>query len=268
MPEDHLITRLLAAVGRGDAAARERLWALIYDELRAIARGQLARERAGHTLQPTALVHEAYLRLMGSSADGVVERCDGGRTDAGPQHDTDGAVESDDGPPPDAESGAASSLAGNGTPAAGSPAGVFANRRHFFSAAARAMRCIRIDDARKRNRQKRGGGRGSGASVGPWVPASAGATTPGGESGRAAGTEEPAVFDQDHAEVLAVDEALTRLETEHPRLAEMVTLHYFAGLTLSETAAAMGLSARTVDNHWRYARAWLHRELSKGDTRA
>ncbi len=181
---DGAVTQLLAAVGRGEAAAAEKLWALIYEELRAIARQQMAREATGGTLQPTALVHEAYLRLTGNA---------------------------------DVQ---------------------WANRRHFFGAAAKAMHRIRIDDARRRGRAKRGGGRRPGALV-----------------------EGPAIFDQDPAEVLAVDEALKKLEQEDPRKAEVVMLRYFAGLSVEETAEALGMSARTVKNDWQFARTWLHREL-------
>lgn len=119
----------------------------------------------------------------------------------------------------------------------------WANRRHFFAAAARAMRQIRVDDARRRGRQKRGGG------VAP-TPLD----------------HEPGVCDADPAEILALEEALTRLEQLDPQKAELVMLRYFAGLTIDETAAALGLAPRTVDKEWRFARAWLHRALSDGDT--
>ncbi|UCC30411.1 MAG: sigma-70 family RNA polymerase sigma factor [Phycisphaerales bacterium] len=185
------LTQLLAAVGQGDVPAQNRLWALIYDELHSVAQGQLAAERGDRTLQPTTLVHEAYLRL---TADEDVQ---------------------------------------------------WVNRRHFFAAAAQAMRRIRIDDARKRNRQKRGGGRQPGRLV-----------------------SEPPVFDQDPAEVLAVDEAVNKLEQIDPRKAEVVLLRYFTGLTVAETAEVLGVSPRTVDNEWRFARAWLRRELARGDTAA
>ena len=185
------VTQLLAAVGQGDTSAQDRLWALIYDELHSVAQGQLAAEGGGRTLQPTTLVHEAYLRLVGDE---------------------------------DAQ---------------------WANRRHFFAAAAQAMRRIRIDDARKRNRQKRGGGRRPGRMV-----------------------SEPPVFDQDPAEVLAIDEAVSKLEQIDPRKAEVVLLRYFTGLTVAETAEVLGVSPRTVDNEWRFARAWLRRELARGDTAA
>jgi len=158
---------------------------MIYDELRGLAQRQMAAEAPGRTLQPTALVHEAYLRLI-----------------------------------------------------AGNEKAQWANRRHFFAAAAKAMRRIRIDDARKRNRLKRGGG----------------------ENPRSL-QDAPGVFDQDPVEVLAVDEALIKLARTNPRTAEVVNLRYFVGLTGDETAGTMGLSARTVDREWEFARVWLHREL-------
>jgi RNA polymerase sigma factor (TIGR02999 family) len=183
------ITELLDAAARGDVAAHEQLWAAIYGELHRVAQCQLCTEPPGRTLQPTTLVHEAYLRLVG-----------GGNAE-------------------------------------------WANRRHFFAAAAKAMRAIRIDDARKRRRLKRGGGQ---------RPAPL--------------DESPAVFDQDPNEVLAVDEALNKLEKKDPRKAEVVMLRYFAGLTRDECADALGISPSTVASEWRVARAWLHRELAKGDT--
>jgi len=117
------------------------------------------------------------------------------------------------------------------------------NRRHFFSAAAKAMRRVLIDDARIRGRLKRGGGQ-----------------TPGTLS------DELPVPEEDLAKVLAIDEALQRLEQVDPPRAEIVMLRYFAGLSIDETAAALGVSPRTVDTGWRFAKAWLHRELSKGDS--
>lgn len=188
-PTTNPITQLLAAAGEGDEAAQRQLWSAIYDELRRLAQSQMAAEAAGHTLQPTALVHEAFFRLFGDE---------------------------------NAE---------------------WSSRRHFFGAAARAMRQIRIDDARRRNRLKRGGGE--------YLRALA---------------DEPPVFDQDPTEVLAVHDVLDQLEQEDSRKAEVVMLRYFAALTEEETASALGVSRRTVQIEWRLARAWLHRELSKGDT--
>ena len=117
------------------------------------------------------------------------------------------------------------------------------SRRHFFAAAAKAMRRICVDDARKRGGLKRGG-----------------AQTPGSLPDELPASEE------DPAKVLAIDEALQKLEQADPRRAELVMLRYFAGLSIDETAAALGVSPRTVDTKWRFARAWLHRELSKGDS--
>ena len=119
----------------------------------------------------------------------------------------------------------------------------WANRRHFFAAAAQIMREIRVDDARRRRRLKRGGGK---------VPSPL--------------KEEPAVFEREPSEVLAIHEALDRLAGEHERRAEVVKMRYFAGISIDECASALGVSPRTVDSDWRLAKAWLHRELSKGDT--
>jgi len=115
----------------------------------------------------------------------------------------------------------------------------WASRRHFFAAAAQAMRRIRVDDARKRRGLKRGGGR-------PAEPLG----------------EEPAAPDGDGAELLALNDALQKLEQEAPRQAEVVMLRYFAGLSIGETAEALGVSPRTVDVDWRLAKAWLHRALA------
>ena len=183
------VTQLLHAVGGGDEHAQAELWALVYDELRAIAGRQMAGDRGTVSLQPTALVHEAYFRLVGEQN------------------------------------------------------GPWNGRGHFFAAAAEAMRRIRVDDARRRKRLKRGGGAKAEAL------------------GAAAGA-----FDQDPAELLAVDEALTELACLEPRKAEIVKLRYYAGLTIEETAEALGLSTRTINNEWRVAKAWLHRALASGDT--
>ncbi len=164
---------------------------MIYGELRRVAQQQMAGEAAGHTLQPTALVHEAYFRLFG---DNKVQ---------------------------------------------------WANRRHFFAAAAEAMRRIRVDDARRRGRLKRGGGERPGPIL-----------------------DGPPVFDQDPTEMLVVDEALNGLEQTDGRKAQVVKLRYFAGLTVDECAAALEVSPRTVDKDWAFARAWLHRKLTDSDIKA
>jgi RNA polymerase sigma factor (sigma-70 family) len=197
------ITQLLVAAGQGDQAAHDRLWAAIYDELRRLAQHEVAGDNPGRRMQPTSLVHEAYLRLVGNDH-----------------------VE-------------------------------WANRRHFFAAAAKAMRRIRIDDARKRNRLKRGGGRRQ-------VPLDEqGVVGKGFPQGKVReGIHAPADSASDPAELLALDEALTRLEREDPRVAEVVDLRYFAGLTRQETAAALGCSPRQIDSDWQFARVWLHRQFS------
>lgn len=176
----HEITKILAAVSENDAEALTKLFRLVYDELRGMAQAQMLREAPGRTLQPTALVHEAYIKLFGKH-------------------------------------GAA-----------------FENRKHFFAAAARVMHQIRVDDARKRNRLKRGGNESPGELV-----------------------SEPAIFDQDPAEVLAIHEALGRLESFDERKAQLVTLRYFGGLTIDECAVALDVSRRTVINEWKITRTWL-----------
>lgn len=180
------VTQLLHAARDGDARATDELLPLVYDELRRLARSHLARESPGNSLQPTALVHEAYMRLLG-----------------------------------DAE------VAWN-------------SRGHFFGAAALAMRRILVERARSRLRLKRGGDR---------------ARVDLGEEAMAA--EPPPDT------VLAVDELLDRLQAYDPIKARIVMLRYFAGLTLEQTAAALDLTPSQVRTEWAYARAWMHREMSR-----
>lgn len=180
----HPVTSLQAQVGRGDRGAFDDLFPLVYAELRRIASREMRRERHGHTLQATALVHEAYLRLV-----------------------------------KDASLSAAS-------------------RAHFLGIAARAMREILIDRARARVARKRGGG---------------------GE--RVTLDEALAAVPGMSIDVLALDEALLRLARLDPRLAQVVELRYFGGLSIEDTAAAMGLSPATVKRAFTLARAWLYREL-------
>ena len=181
------VTELLAAAGQGDAAARSRLLSAVYHQLHAEAKRQMADERPGHTLQTTALVDEAYLRLLGND------------------------------------------------PVA------FANRGHFFAAAAEAMRRILVEHARNRLRLKRGG-----------------------EARREPITESLlASREWDPAELLALDEALQKLESLAPRQADVVKLRFFAGLSVDDAAKALSISPRTLDADWRLARAWLHRELGE-----
>lgn len=180
------VTRLLAGAGRDEPAAAEELLPLVYGELRKLAHARMAREPAGHTLQPTALVHEAYLRLVGDAS------------------------------PP------------------------WEGRAHFFAAAAEAMRRILIERARRARRQKRGGARRRVTL----------------EEGLLQAEAEPDV-------VLAVDQAVGRLEARDPAMAEVVKLRHYAGLTVEETALALGISPRTIKRQWTAGRAWLHRELTR-----
>ena len=184
MSDPETTTRLLAEISSGNRAASDELLPLVYDELRRLAHARMARLKPGQTLQPTALVHEAYVRLVESHDQG------------------------------------------------------WENRGHFFAAAAEAMRRIIIDRARRAARVKHGGDR-----VRITISAIRGGVEPRPE------------------ELLALDEALRRLETQDPRMAEVVKLRYFAGLTQDETAAAMDISRRTVNRLSTAARAWLAGEL-------
>ena len=186
------VTGLLIAWSEGDGAALDALLPIVYAELRRQARRALRREAAGHTLQPTALVHEAYLRLVDQRPD----RWQG--------------------------------------------------RAHFYGVAARCMRQVLVDAARTRRAAKRGGG----AHLITLSDADqlAVASASGGE---AAGED-----------VLALDEALTRLAALDPEQARLVELRYFAGLTIDDTAATLGVSPATVSREWTVARRWLRRELA------
>lgn len=183
------VTLLLTEAVRGDPTAARELLPLVYDELRKLAHARMARERPGQTLQPTALVHEVYLRLVGGGEQS------------------------------------------------------WANRAHFFAAAAEAMRRILIERARRVGRHKRGGG---------WR--------------RVTLIEGLSSFDPPPAELIALDEALDRLESHDSTMAEVAKLRYFAGLTLEETALALDCSSRTVRRLWTAARVWLHRELTRDES--
>jgi RNA polymerase sigma factor (TIGR02999 family) len=182
------VTQILSAIDQGDPHAAEQLLPLVYDELRRLAVHKMAEENPGQTLQATALVHEAYMRLVD------VDRA---------QH--------------------------------------WNSRGHFFAAAAEAMRRILINRARDKNRQKRGGRRT-----------------------RVELEFIERVDDAADDELLAIDEALDELARQHPVCAELVKLRFFAGLSLGESAAALGLARRTADRYWAYARAWLYKTL-KGE---
>jgi len=180
------VTRILNAIEGGDQKAPEELLPLVYEELRLLAARRLAQEKPGHTLQATALVHEAYLRLLGDQRPN------------------------------------------------------WEGRGHFFAAAAEAMRRILIDSARRKQTTKRGG---------HWHRV------------RWQDLETP--FDRSAEDLLALDEALTLLQETDVHAAQVLKLRYFAGLTIAQIAELQGSTERTVLNNLAFARAWLHREMTK-----
>ncbi len=192
------VTVLLDRARRGDRQATNDLFPVVYEELRALAQRHLANERSGHTLQPTALVNEAYLRLIGPEQ------------------------------------------------------APWENRAHFFGAAAQAIRRILTDHARAKASQKRGGDRQRVALDEVAEPT----LGPGGGP-------ESAFRELGGVDVIGLDDALTRLAGLDEQKARVVELRFFAGLTAEQTALALGISERTVAREWQFARAWLHRELSK-----
>jgi RNA polymerase sigma factor (TIGR02999 family) len=178
------VTQVLEAIGRGDGRASDELLPLVYDELRRLAAARMAQEAAGQTLQPTALVHEAWLRMVK----------DGERN--------------------------------------------WQNRAHFFGAAAEAMRRILIENARRKSRLKRGGDQ---ARI-DIEQLELAATTPDDK-------------------VLLIDDALERLQTEDPEKARIVVLKFFGGLTNQEVAENLGVTERTIERQWAFAKAWLFRSI-------
>jgi len=193
------ITQVLNAIEQGDPSAAEQLLPLVYDELRKLAAEKLAQERPGQTLQATALVHEAYLRL--------VRPVSGGRDPPQEQH--------------------------------------WDGRRHFFAAAAEAMRRILINRARDRGRRKRGGG---------WR--------------RLRLEHIDLSLAEPPDELLDLNDALDKLALVDPASAELVKLRFFAGLTLDEAAETLGVVRRTADRYWAFARSWLYAALRKGEEAA
>jgi RNA polymerase sigma factor (TIGR02999 family) len=181
------VTRLLSAIDQGDPRAAEQQLPLLYEELRRLAAAKLAQQRPGQTLQATALVHEAYLRLV------------------------DGA-----------------------------PARPWNSRGHFFAAAAEAMRQILVERFRHKRSLKAGGDR------------------------RRQELPDIEVADGPDVDLLALNEALEKLETQDKRRAELVKLRFFAGLTIAEAARVLGISTSTADNDWAYARSWLRLEIEGG----
>ncbi|HEV3005665.1 MAG TPA: ECF-type sigma factor [Pirellulales bacterium] len=179
------VTRILSQIESGDPSAADELLPLVYDELRKLAAARLAQEKPGQTLQATALVHDAYIRLVD------IEKA---------EH--------------------------------------WNSRGHFFGAAAEAMRRILIERARRNRRPKHGGDRQ-----------------------RVDLDEALAIVDASD-DLLALEEALNRFELSDPMAAKLVKLRYFAGLTMPQAAEALGISLRTAEREWTYARTWLHRELS------
>jgi len=179
------VTRILAAIEQGDARAADELLPLVYQELRRLAAQKMSHERPGQTLQATALVHEAYIKLVGSQEQN------------------------------------------------------FSGRTHFFAAAAEAMRRILIDNARRKQRLKHGGGQ------------------------QKIDLDDGCMEIEDPSEqIIALDEALTRLAAEHPIQADQVKLRDFAGLTIEQAAKILEISPTTAKRHWVYARAWLYRHIA------
>src|SRR5262245_54371663 len=181
------VTRILSAIEQGDPSAAEQLLPLVYDELRKLAAQKLAQEKPGQTLEATALVHEAYLRLVGDQQ--------------------------------------------------------FDNRGHFFAAAAEAMRRILVENARRKKR-----------------------TRHGGDQRRVDIEQAAGICDEPPDDLLDLSDALDQFEKTDALAAKVVKLRYFAGLSLPEVADALGLSLRTAERNWTFARTWLHRELTRQDS--
>lgn len=182
------VTRILNAIEQGDARAADKLLPVVYQELRRLAAYKLSHEAPGQTLQATALVHEAYIRLVGSEAQD------------------------------------------------------WSSRTHFFTAAAEAMRRILIDNARRKQRLKRGGGQQ-----------------------KVNLNDAELAIEGPSDDLIALDEALVKLASIDKEKADLVKLRYFAGLTLKQAASILHLSERTAKRHWTHARAWLYRQITGGE---
>ncbi len=179
------VTRILTAIEQGDASAADQLLPLVYEELRRLAAVKMSQERPGQTLQATALVHEAYIRLVGAQDQN------------------------------------------------------WSGRTHFFTAAAEAMRRILIDNARRKQRLKHGGDRH-----------------------KVNLTDADPAEKESSEEIIALDEALARLAENDKTKADLVKLRYFAGLTLEQAAAVLGIPERTAKRYWAHARAWLYKQIT------
>lgn len=193
---NHDVTQLLNQIGDGDQNAADELLPLIYDHLRSLARQKLRNEAAGQTLQGTALVHEAYIKLVGNQNQNQQQ---------------------------------------------------WEGRRHFFAAAAEAMRRILVDNARRKKSIKHGGDRDREPLDGAIQEVAA----------QQIGSQQD--------DILAISEALDKLREQEPEKAELVKLRYFAGLTLPEIADILGISRATASRHWTYAKAWLFDEIFGDD---
>jgi RNA polymerase sigma factor (TIGR02999 family) len=212
------VTQILNAIESGDAKAADQLLPLVYEELRKLAAAQMAREKPGHTLDATALVHEAYIRLVAN--DGRASSQQDGR--ASSQQDGRASSREAD---VDAAHTSGSRLDARRQ---------FANRRHFFAAAAEAMRRILVESARRKHTEKRGGDRK-----------------------RSDFDPEQLAAPQLDDDLLALDEALELLAKSEPPIAELVKLRHFTGLTIPQAAEILDISSRTADAWWAYARAFL-----------
>lgn len=182
------VTRILTAIEKGDARAADELLPLVYQELRRLASQKMSHEPPGQTLQATALVHEAYIRLVGSD-------------------DRD-----------------------------------WRGKTHFFAAAAEAMRQILIDNARRKQRYKHGA-----------------------DHHRVNLDDSEIAIEGPSTDLIALDEALTKLAESEPSVAELVKMRYFGGLTIEQAATILGVSRRTADRYWAYARAWLYQQITKAE---
>jgi RNA polymerase sigma factor (TIGR02999 family) len=179
------VTQILHAIEKGDPSAADQLLPIVYGELRRLAKARMAKESPDQTLQATALVHEAYLRLVGSEND---------------QH--------------------------------------WDSRGHFFAAAAQSMRQILVENARRKQSLRRGG-----------------------KVQRQAAEVDGFARPEPDRQLLELDDAMKKLSLEKPVVSKLVELKYFAGLTLDEAAASLGISSRTADSYWAYAKAWLRQEM-------